>query len=264
MTDTPQLSGSDLARQALANARKAARANPTPGPARRRTPTLTRHRSGRDPITLATAITNLGADLTLTEGIAGGTVIDQWPSLCPQYADTVQPISYDEHTGRLDLRPASHAYAAQLRLLGGQLAKQINDKMGRTVVRTIRVLPVGNLTARTPAADEPETAAPGPVKTRETASPGYRTALETALTHRPDREPTNPYVLQAIARQEKALRAGRPPETEHTEAVWEQDRLEQEERRRAEAVRKAAIARARSEGPKGPSGQIPARIFGAA
>lgn len=261
MTDTPQLSGRDLARQALANARKAARTQPAAGPNRRRTPRLTRTR-GRDPITFADAITNLGADLPLTDGLAGGTLLNQWDTLCPQYAHCVQPASYDEHTGRLDLRPNSHAYAAQLRLLGGQLAKQINDKLGRTVVRTIRVLPVGTLTAPQPAdPGTPSAAADSLVKTRETASPGYRTALESALAHRPDRAPANPRLQQAMARQEAALRAGRPPETEHRDAVWEADRLEQQERDRTEAVRKAAIARKHAEG----SGtQIPARVFGTA
>lgn len=262
MTDIPQLSGKDLARQALAAYKATARTTPTNTPARRKTTRTTRRGTGRDPVSFADAIAGLGADLPLTEGLAGGNLLDQWTSLCPQYAGHVEPAGYDDQTGRLDLRPASHSYAAQLRLLGGQLAKQINDKMGRTVVRTVRVLPVGNVTAPRPAqpTDSP-TAPEGPVKTRETASPGYRATLEAALTHRPEREPTDPYVIKAIARQEQALRAGRPPESEHTEAVWEADRLEQEERRRREAVRLAAIARKHSEGP---SGDIPRRVFGAA
>jgi hypothetical protein len=225
MTDTPQLSGKDLARQALAAYKAASRTAPTTTPRARRKRTL-RPGDGRDPVTLATAITGLGADLPLNAGLAGGTVLDQWPTLCPQYADTVQPVSYDEHTGRLDLRPASHAYAFQLRLLGGQLAKQINDKLGRAVVRTIRVLPVGaiSITPATPAPEQPR--AEPPVKTWETAHPGYRETLDAALTHRLTRNPADPYTVEAIARQDQALRARRLPEDEHTEYLAERERLE--------------------------------------
>lgn len=222
MTETPQLVGADLARMALANARAAAGTRPASGPAKPKKKRVTRPGDGRDPVTFADAITGLGADLPIQAGVDGGTVIDQWPTLCPQYVGLVQPVHFDEDRGRLDLRPGSHTYAAQLRLLGGQLAKQINDKMGRPVVRTIRVLPVGNITTSAPPAPS-ETARPDrPVKTREDAHPGYREALEAALAHKPDRQPTNPYVLEAIAAQEEALRRKRQPEHEHREAYWAQ------------------------------------------
>lgn len=262
MTDTPQLVGADLARMALANARAAAKTAPATGPTRPKPKPTIRRDGGRDPIRLATAITDLGADIPLEAGVAGGNVIDQWPTLCPQYAGLVQPVHYDDTTGRLDLRPATHAYAAQLRILGGQLARQINDKLGKPVVRTIRVLPVGTIDSTQTAAPTTSQAKPDePVKTRETASAGYRAALEAALTHRPDRTPTNPYVADAIARQETALRANRQAENEHRDAVWEIDRLAAAETDQAQAVRRAAIARARHERA---SGDTPRRLFGAA
>lgn len=242
MTDTPQLSGKDLARQALAAYKAASRTAPTTTAKPRRRRTL-RPGDGREPVTLATAITGLGADLPLNAGLAGGNILDQWPTLCPQYADTVQPVSYDERTGRLDLRPASHAYASQLRLLGGQLAKQINDKLGRAVVRTIRVLPVGAITTQAaPAPDGPRPEAP--VKTRETAHPGYRETLEAALAHRLTREPADPYTVEAIHRQDQALRAKRLPEDEHTEYLAERERLERlagPAKGSSEASRRAAL-----------------------
>lgn len=262
MTDTPQLVGADLARLALQNARATAKTSPAPGPNRARPKRTMRRGDGREPVSLAAALTGLGADLPLDDGVAGGSLLDQWPTLCPQYAGCVEPASYDPASGRLDLRPSSPAYAAQLRLLGGQLAKQINDKMGKPVVRTIRVLPVGHVATRpttTPSASssQPE----GPVKTKDTASPGYRAALEAALAHRPERQPTNPYVIEALARQETALRANRLPEDEHREAEWELDRLTAAQVDRDEAVRRAAIARARRERT---TGDVPRRLFGAA
>ncbi|MCX5000943.1 DciA family protein [Streptomyces longwoodensis] len=262
MTDTPQLAGADLARLALQNARTAAKTNPTRNTGRPKPKRTARRGEGRDPVSLAAALTTLGADIPLDTGLAGGNLIDQWPTLCPQYAGLVQPAHYDEPTGRLDLRPSSHAYAAQLRILGGQLARQINDKLGQPVVRSIRVLPVGRVDTHQPAPAPAEQAEPkAPVRTRETAHPGYRAALEAALTHRPERPPTNPYLRDALARQEAALRAHRQPENEHRDAVWELDRLAGAEVARDEAVRQAAITRARRERAEG---DAPQRLFGAA
>ncbi|GHB15292.1 hypothetical protein GCM10018777_55700 [Streptomyces albogriseolus] len=261
MTDTPQLSGADLARMALENARRAAKTAPTTGPTRTR-PKRTRRGDGRDPVTLATAITALGADIPLRDGLAGGSILDQWPQLCPQYADRVQPVHFDETLGRLDLRPGSHAYAAQLQLLGGQLAKQINDKLGCAVVRSIRVLPVGRIDSRPAAVGDTSAAAPeAPVKTRETAHPGYQRARSLLLEHRREQPTTNPYLAEARARQEAALLANRLPETEHRDGVWETDRLLEDRVDPAEQIRRAAIARARQEKA---GGDIPRRLFGAA
>jgi hypothetical protein len=176
------------------------------------------------------------------DNLNGGSVIDQWPTLCPQYVGLVQPVHYDDASNRLDLRPSSHTYAAQLRLLGGQLAKQINDKMGRPVVRTIRVLPVGPISTVSGALPEPDRTEPqGPVKTRESASPGYRQALVAALEHRPEPRHTDPYIAAALARQEAALRTNRAPEAVEPEQLTER-RVD-----RSEAVRRAALARKRQE-----------------
>ncbi|MFE1451917.1 DciA family protein [Streptomyces olivaceoviridis] len=253
MTETPQLSGKDLARQALAAYKATARTAPAPGPARPKRKRVTRHSGGRDPITLATAITALGADLPLDTGIAGGNLLNQWPELCPQFAGRVEPAAYDEQTGRLDLRPASHAYAAQLRLLGGQLAKQINDKLGRPIVRSIRVLPVGSVRGTEPTSMPPSEATgtnQTPVKTRDTASTGYRHVLALALENKPSPTSANPYEEEARQRQIAAARANRLPETEHTEAQWAQDEAERKAGPRPgslEASIAAAIARKRQE-----------------
>lgn len=246
MTDGPQFTGADLARMALANARKAAPNNPVTGPSRPKRTRVRRTGEGRDPVSLAAAIADLGSDLPFEAGVAGGSVINDWSDLCPQYVGCIEPVGYDKQSGRLDLRPSTHAYAAQLRLLGGQLAKQINDKMGRPIVRTIRVLPVGNLTTSTRAAASAGRAEPqGPVKTRETASAGYRATFEAAMAHRRPHQPTDPYTLEAMARQEAAARANRLPDDEHTEGQWAQDDAERKAGPRSgslEASIAAAIA----------------------
>lgn len=263
MSDTPQLSGKDLARQALNAYKATARTAPTTTPAKARRKRVTRTGDGRDPVSLAAAIAGLGADVPLESGLAGGSLIDQWPTLCPQYADTVQPVAYDPDRCRLDLRPANYAVASGLRLLGGQLAKQINDKLGRPVVRTIRVLPVGTLSAGqsadarpVPQSNEPE----APVKTRDQAHPGYRETLALALAHKPERQPTNPYVLEAQAAHEAALRAKRQPETEHREAVWAQADAEQKAGPTPGSIEES-IARARAYARQQRTGQAPRRAF---
>jgi predicted nucleic acid-binding Zn ribbon protein len=223
VTTTPSASGADLARQALAVARAAAKNQPAAGPKKTRRSTRPARGEGRDPQGLGSVLARLTTDQGWDDSISGGNLIDQWATLCPHLVGRAEPVAYDEHRGRLDLRPGSHAYAAQLRLVSGQLGKQINDKLGRTVVRSIRVLPVGTLSTPNPgdatyAYTQPE----GPVKTRETAHPGYRACLEAALAHKPQKQPTNPYVLEAMARQEQALRALRQPDSEHREAEWAQ------------------------------------------
>ncbi|NUS88762.1 MAG: DUF721 domain-containing protein, partial [Streptomyces sp.] len=87
MTDTPQLSGKDLARQALNAYKATARTAPTSAPARAKRKRTLRPGDVRDPVSLAAAITGLGADIPMEAGVAGGNVIDQWPTLCPQYAE---------------------------------------------------------------------------------------------------------------------------------------------------------------------------------
>lgn len=265
MTDTPTASGADLARQAFAAARAAAKTRPDTPAKRRTTVPRGRRGEGRDPQGLGNILGRLTAEQGWDAGLGGGNVIDQWPQLCPQYVGLVQPVHYDDETGRLDLRPGTHSHATQLRLLGGQLAKQINDKLGRPVVRTIRVLPVGRL-------DTPEGTTAGggrpvpeaPVKTRETAHPGYRATLAVALEHRIDHRRVDPYEEEARRRQEAALRAGRPDPDEDRDAYWAQDSAEAQAGPRAgscEASRQAALARKRQEAA---GAAEPRRLFGAA
>jgi predicted nucleic acid-binding Zn ribbon protein len=213
---TQQTSGADLARQALAAARANAKNTPTPKDRRPRTRIQRRDRGpGRDPIAFGNLLGKVSTEQGWPAALDGGSVLARWADLCPQFATTVQPVSYDAERRVLELRPSTHTIASGLRLLGGQLAKQINDKLGSTVVRAIRVLPVGVTTAPETASMESTDGPAGPVRTREDGCPGYQAALDAALTHKPDRQPTDPYILEAMARQEAALRASRPATTRH-------------------------------------------------
>lgn len=241
-------SGRDLARLALAQykASPAARQQPTA----RRKPA--RHRadagSGRDPQTFAAILNQLNTDREWGIGVQGGNILDRWPTLCPDLATTVQPVHYDADTGRLDLRPASHAYAAQLRLLGAQLAKRINDKLGGTPVRTIRVLAPGIVTpARQTAAAEPGPVAraeePAPVRTRDDAAPGFHQALAAI-----DRTPP----AGQKPRLEREYGAGeyaylREPERAFTDGQAALETAEASRGNDPDAVRQAAIRAARAQ-----------------
>ncbi|NJA56714.1 DciA family protein [Streptomyces sp. NEAU-H3] len=242
---TTPSSGADLARQALRAYKAAA---PATGPTKT-TPKRRRYQrgNGRDPIALGAALqTVTTAEGWDKGGLTGGDIISQWPSLCPQFADgQVTPISYDPATGRLTLRPANPSWGAHLRLLGGQLAKQINDKLGTDAVRTLRVLAPG--TAARPGPDaytavnaEPTTAAPAadprPVKTRETASAGYKAALAAHQQHA-----VSNHAERAADAQARATVSTWTRETDPAAVTTLPDpRAEQE------IIRQQAIARARA------------------
>jgi predicted nucleic acid-binding Zn ribbon protein len=263
MNDTsPAPSGVDMARAALAAARANAKHTPTQPKKTIRNRRVART-GGRDPIGLASAITGMISERGWEPPETGGSILDQWATIAPELADKVHAERFEHDTGILHLRPVSPAYATQLRMFQSQTLRRIHDKTGDRSVRALKILSPGAPTAPsdTAAPEGKASPEPAPARTRDDGCSGYQETLTLALTHRPERAPTDPYLLRAMARQERALRASRPSESEHREAVWEEDRLEQEERRRSEAVRLAAIARKRAEGP---SVQTPRRLFGAA
>ncbi|MER6860736.1 DUF721 domain-containing protein [Streptomyces pilosus] len=183
----PALTGADLARDTLRAYARTAKTQPaTKPPTRKRG--ITRG-NGRDPVRAGSVIAAITDIPEWSGGVAGGIITDRWAELCPQYAGgLVTPVAYDPERGRLDLRPSSAAYATQLRLLGGHLAKQINDKLGEARVRAIRVL-APSTTTTAPAGDRPSKAAPaGPVRTREDAPAGFQDAHAAIQQVRIERE----------------------------------------------------------------------------
>ncbi|MFG3244168.1 DciA family protein [Streptomyces sp. NPDC048157] len=216
--------GRDLARLALAQYKASAKTTKVTAPARRLRPAA-RAGSRRDPAGLGSVLADVTGELGWQSGVEGGGILERWPELCPQYVGKVEPVHYDAERRVLELRPCSPAYAAQLRLLGGQLAKQINDKVGSEVVRAIRPLAVGQIGAATAdrSATAPQQAAAAPVKTRDTASPGYQAALAAIRPKTPSTPDTR--VVKAMQRQARAML--REPETAFTDATMARQELEE-------------------------------------
>ncbi|MFG2540719.1 DciA family protein [Streptomyces sp. NPDC048511] len=241
MTDKTA-SGKDLARQALAAYKATAKTAPTSKPKLRQ---IKRNRGpGREPVGLGGILGNISTEQGWELSLEGGSILDQWATLCPDLAGRAEPVAYDAERGRLDLRPASPAYATQLRLFGGQLCKRVNDKVGQDVVRSIRVLPVGALSneesSNRPGVATPAAAVdPGPVKTRDTASDGYKATL--AAVRRAAPRTVDPRVLEAMRAQEQT--AAREPETAFAQTVAAMQDLAPAPVDTAEQIRQAAIAR---------------------
>ncbi|MFE6813533.1 DciA family protein [Streptomyces sp. NPDC057675] len=189
MNAVPELSGVDLARQALLAAREAAKKNGarTTKPKRRTGTTL--RRDGREPLGLGAAITMMMTERGLATPAAGGSVLAQWETIlaaaAPELAGHVKAVKFDADTGRLDVAPDAPAYGTKLRWIAPRLVATANKQMPDANIRDVHVLapPARAATTATPsvAADEPAprpVGSAGPVKTRETASAGYRRALE--------------------------------------------------------------------------------------
>lgn len=217
-THQPEPFGADLARAALLAARKAAKNTPAPqrkktGPGRRTTRTV------GDPVGLGAAITRLMGDRGWEPPEPGGSIIDQWPTIAPELAGKVTAERFEHDTGTLHLRPVSPAYGTQLRMNQAQILHRIQERTGSRSVRALRILAPGTTAPPAQVLEQPAPPiADAPVRTRADGCPGYQDARAIAAEHRPNPQPTNPYILEAIARQEAALRAGRPADTEHLNA----------------------------------------------
>lgn len=251
-TGSAALSGVDIARVALKAARQAARArgadapsgaSSTHRPARRTT------RTRCDPNPLREVMAALVAERAWDAPTDGGSLLDQWSALVPELAGKVIPIHYNPATGILDVRPSSPAYATQLRLLGRQLVTRVNGKLGRTVIRDLRVLTPRTTpgTDQSPVADRPTPPDAGPIRTRDDGCAGYHQALAAIQRTTPV---TNPAITAAIARQDQAIRLGREPEHRFAHAVIAQAHHDETTARTAAAASAQAIAERRARADK--------------
>nr|WSX25497.1 DUF721 domain-containing protein [Streptomyces tubercidicus] len=245
---TGQPSGPDLARQALASWKATAKKTAATGATKPRKKRHAQYGDGRDPVGLGTVLSRIGEENEWKVGVQGGSLTDQWATLCPELVGHAEPAGLDPATGRLDLRPGHHTAATQLRILGPQLVTRLQQK--GVPVRTIRVLRVGPLTTKAPAMpDSPAPQPEAPIKTRADASPGYRDALVAAQAGKATRPSTEiQQRIQAAAHaQTEALRARRENPDEHRDAVWFVNDLEEKAAAEREKTRQAAIRRARDQ-----------------
>jgi len=137
------LSGIELARQALAQARADALKRGTlPGQGRRKAarPRPVREAGrGGDPKPFAAAIRDLLADRGWETRAAVGRVFGDWPRIVgPELARHTKPERFED--GTLTVAADSTAWATQVRLLAGQLVKRLNQELGQGTVTRVKVV----------------------------------------------------------------------------------------------------------------------------
>lgn len=253
--DTPQVSGVDLARVALRQAREAAKKRgDSEARAPRRRQTTAVRRDGREPSGFAAVLAGLMADRAWELPAAGGTVMDRWPdiaaTIAPQLPSHVSAVAYNPATRQLDLLPDSPAYATQLRLNTARIIATVNHAVATDAVHTIRVLPAGAAPERcaTQPALPVAAALDAPMEPQRSAPEGYHQAI---AAHRSAAPPSriDPGIAEAVTRQTLAMRAlsrrAFPEPPDDAPAAIETARAER--RRQAAATEAAALRRARKE-----------------
>ncbi|MGR8012227.1 DciA family protein [Streptomyces hypolithicus] len=267
-SEAPELSGVDLARVALHQAREAAKARGegSTRKTKRRTRTTTVRGDGREPTGFAAVLQGLMADRAWDVPAAGGSILDQWPAiaadLSPKLAAHVTAIAFHAETGQLDLRPDSPAYATQLRLLAARIITVANEVAGAQTVRTVRVLAAGPTTLPAPRTTAPAPGPAVPARTRDMAPAGFHRAL-TAHQAVPRTRKMPPDIAQAAPRQahvprDLSRRACPEPEATRDDQPALIDAALAQRRRDAEAVRLRALHRARAE--RAGLAQLPAQV----
>uniref|UniRef100_UPI002F907A48 DciA family protein n=1 Tax=Streptomyces virginiae TaxID=1961 RepID=UPI002F907A48 len=262
-TATGELSGIDLARVALHQAREAAKARGASASTRKTKRQMRTTSVGRDEREVAgfgAVLQGLLADRAWDIPAAGGGVLDQWPDIADAVTANlsahVTAAAFNAASGQLDLRPDSPAYATQLRLLSARIIAVANDRTGTQVVRTIRVLAASQtmvLEPRTPApAPAPAAARPeAPVRTRDMAPEGFHRALAAHQAVPRTREVALD-IAEAAAGQARVLRelsqwAFPDPEEVTGEHPTPIDSAVLQRRREFAATETAALHRARAE-----------------
>ncbi|MER8062333.1 MULTISPECIES: DUF721 domain-containing protein [unclassified Streptomyces] len=208
MNAVPELSGVDLARQALLAARAAAKKNGAQTKKSKRRTGATLRRDGREPVGLGAAITMMMTERGLVAPAAGGSVLAHWEAIlaaaAPELAGNVLAVKYGADRGRLDVAPDAPAYGTKVRWIAPKLIAAANEKAPGANVRTLHVLPpVPGKASPAPAADAP--AAP-PAPTVPEAFPGSG----PFLPRRPKRRRHRPRLLPWSPPRRPGARVSRP------------------------------------------------------
>ncbi|MFD3664003.1 DUF721 domain-containing protein [Streptomyces sp. NPDC058659] len=253
-----EVSGVDLARQALLAAREAARKNSaTSKKPKRRTGTVVR-RDGREPLGLGSAIGMMMTERGMAAPAAGGSVLAGFDTIVaavvPELAGRVRAVAFDAETGRLDVVPDAPACGTQLRWSAPKLVAAANERVSGGCVRALHVLapaPVEAGPATAAAEPAPRPTAPVAPVQRRTPPEGYRRAIEA---HRQAAVPSrvDPGIAEAVERQNRAMRelsrrAFPEPPVVPDDAPAPIDQARVQRRRQAAATEAAALRRARDE-----------------
>jgi hypothetical protein len=256
---TSEVSGVDLARQALLAAREQAKKNGAAGrkKSKRRAGQVVR-RDGRDPLGLGAAIGMMMTERGLVAPAAGGSVLARWETIlaaaAPELAGHVQAVAFSADSGRLDVVPDSPAYGTKLRWTTQKLIAAANAEVPDAGVRALHVLapaPVkaGPATsANTGTQPAVPAAAPAP---RRTPPEGYRRAIEAhrAAARSPRVDPGTAAAIerQTASMRELSRRAFPEPVTMPGDGAAAIEAPREERRRQAAATEAAALRRARAE-----------------
>ncbi|MFI1067025.1 DUF721 domain-containing protein [Streptomyces spororaveus] len=251
---TTELSGVDLARQALVAAREAARKNgATSKKPKRRTTTVVR-RDGREPLGLGSAIGQMLTERGMVAPAAGGSILAEFDAVLaavvPELAGRVKATAFDVESFRLDVVPDAPACGTQLRWSAPKLIAAANERVPNANVRALHVLAPAPMKAG-PATAATDPAAPAAPVERRTSPEGYHRAIEAhrkaALRSRVD-----PHIAEAVERQNRAMRelsrrAFLEPDVVADDAPAPIDQARVQRRRQAVATEAAALRRARAE-----------------
>lgn len=251
-----ELSGVDLARQALVAAREAAKKNgATSTKPKRRTTTVVR-RDGREPLGLGSAISRMMTERGMVAPAAGGSVLAHFDTILaaavPELAGHAQAVAFDADTGRLDVAPEAPAYGTKLRWSAPKLIAAANEKVPDANVRALHVLAPASMKTDQAADDQAPrpAAAVAPVE-RRTPPDGYRRAIEA---HRQAAPPSrvDQGIAEAVERQTAAMRelsrrAFPEPDVVPDNAPTQIEQARIQRRRQAAATEAAALRRARQE-----------------
>lgn len=207
-----EVSGVDLARQALLAAREAAKRNgATSKKPRRRTGTAV-GRDGREPLGLGSAISRMMAERGMVApASASGSVLAHFDAILavavPELAGRAHAVACDADTGRLDVVPETSAAGTALRWSAPKLVAAANERVqgANRAVHVLAPAPVKAGPATVAAAPDPQPSALTAPVQRRTPPEGYRRAIEA---HREAAVPSrvDPGIADAVERQTAAMR----------------------------------------------------------
>ncbi|OLO25429.1 hypothetical protein PZ61_0237685 [Streptomyces sp. MNU77] len=209
MTTESELSGVDLARQALLAAREAARkSGATAKKPKRRTTTTAVRREGREPLGLGSAIGMMMTERGMTVPAAGGSVLADFDTILtavvPELAGRVKAVAFDAETGRLDVAPDAPAAGTKLRWSAPKLIAAANERVRGANVRALHVLAPAPVEAGPDtAAGEPAPQPTAPATPMQRADPpeGYRDAVAAHRATWNTTRRTSPEIQAAAERQ---------------------------------------------------------------